>query len=53
MLRRPEVIGGLLSAPPPQTLELADYSAKITLLEEIKREKEEEAESWHIKVTFS
>ncbi|KAM8916150.1 ezrin a [Spinachia spinachia] len=31
------------------TLELADYSAKITQLEEIKRVKEEEAESWHIK----
>ncbi|KAL6106028.1 ezr [Pungitius sinensis] len=31
------------------TLELADYSAKITMLEEIKRVKEEEAESWHSK----
>ncbi|KAM6917374.1 ezrin-like [Lycodopsis pacificus] len=30
--------------------DLAEYSAKITLLEEIKRVKEEEAESWHIKV---
>ncbi|XP_028994621.1 ezrin a isoform X2 [Betta splendens] len=29
--------------------ELAEYSTKITLLEEAKREKEEEAESWHIK----
>uniref|UniRef100_A0A8C2ZUB7 Ezrin a n=1 Tax=Cyclopterus lumpus TaxID=8103 RepID=A0A8C2ZUB7_CYCLU len=29
--------------------ELAEYSAKITLLEEIKRVKEEEAESWHSK----
>ncbi|XP_068573718.1 ezrin a [Cebidichthys violaceus] len=30
--------------------ELAEYSAKITLLEEIKKAKEEEAESWHSKV---
>ncbi|XP_068436139.1 ezrin a isoform X2 [Clinocottus analis] len=29
--------------------ELAEYGAKITLLEEIKRVKEEEAESWHSK----
>ncbi|XP_056281992.1 ezrin a [Pseudoliparis swirei] len=29
--------------------ELAEYSAKITLLEEIRRIKEEEAESWHCK----
>ncbi|XP_039992425.1 ezrin a [Xiphias gladius] len=29
--------------------ELAEYSAKITLLEEAKRVKEEEAESWHSK----
>uniref|UniRef100_A0A8C2ZY21 Ezrin a n=1 Tax=Cyclopterus lumpus TaxID=8103 RepID=A0A8C2ZY21_CYCLU len=32
-----------------QAAELAEYSAKITLLEEIKRVKEEEAESWHSK----
>ncbi|XP_037602849.1 ezrin a [Sebastes umbrosus] len=30
--------------------ELAEYSAKISLLEEIKRVKEEEAETWHSKV---
>uniref|UniRef100_H3CYW0 Ezrin a n=1 Tax=Tetraodon nigroviridis TaxID=99883 RepID=H3CYW0_TETNG len=30
--------------------ELAEYSAKISLLEEAKRSKEEEAESWHSKV---
>ncbi|XP_008296498.1 ezrin a [Stegastes partitus] len=29
--------------------ELAEYSAKITLLEEAKRRKEEEAETWHSK----
>ncbi|TDG99158.1 hypothetical protein EPR50_G00208560 [Perca flavescens] len=29
--------------------ELAEYSARITLLEEAKKEKEEEAESWHSK----
>ncbi|XP_034531687.1 ezrin a [Notolabrus celidotus] len=29
--------------------ELAEYSAKILLLEEVKRAKEEEAESWHSK----
>ncbi|XP_035850672.1 ezrin a isoform X2 [Sander lucioperca] len=31
------------------TAELAEYSARITLLEEAKKEKEEEAESWHSK----
>lgn len=31
--------------------ELAEYSAKISLLEEIKKAKEEEAESWHSKVS--
>lgn len=35
-----------------QAAELAEYSAKITLLEEAKRSKEEEAESWHNKVSF-
>lgn len=35
-----------------QAAELAEYSAKITLLEEAKRSKEEEAESWHSKVSF-
>uniref|UniRef100_A0A8C9ZRP6 Ezrin a n=1 Tax=Sander lucioperca TaxID=283035 RepID=A0A8C9ZRP6_SANLU len=34
------------------TAELAEYSARITLLEEAKKEKEEEAESWHSKVRF-
>lgn len=33
-----------------QAAELAKYSAKISLLEEVKRSKEEEAESWHSKV---
>lgn len=33
-----------------QAAELAEYSVKITLLEEAKRSKEEEAESWHSKV---
>ncbi|XP_034432782.1 ezrin a isoform X1 [Hippoglossus hippoglossus] len=32
------------------TAELAEYSAKISLLEEAKRVKEEEADSWHNKV---
>uniref|UniRef100_A0A7N6B8X1 FERM domain-containing protein n=1 Tax=Anabas testudineus TaxID=64144 RepID=A0A7N6B8X1_ANATE len=32
--------------------ELAEYSTKITLLEEAKRAKEEEAETWHSKVSF-
>uniref|UniRef100_A0A4W6DKD9 Ezrin a n=1 Tax=Lates calcarifer TaxID=8187 RepID=A0A4W6DKD9_LATCA len=32
--------------------ELAEYSAKISLLEEARRVKEEEAESWHSKVSF-
>ncbi|XP_019727860.1 ezrin a [Hippocampus comes] len=32
--------------------ELAEYSAKILLLEEAKRVKEEEAETWHCKVSF-
>ncbi|XP_032366919.1 ezrin a [Etheostoma spectabile] len=31
------------------TAELAEYSARITLLEEAKKEKEEEAETWHSK----
>lgn len=35
-----------------QAAELAEYSMKITLLEEAKRSKEEEAESWHSKVSF-
>lgn len=35
-----------------QAAELAEYSAKITVLEEAKRSKEEEAESWHSKVSF-
>lgn len=35
-----------------QAAELVEYSAKITLLEEAKRSKEEEAESWHSKVSF-
>lgn len=35
-----------------QAAELAEYSAKISLLEEAKRSKEEEAESWHSKVRF-
>lgn len=33
-----------------QAAELAEYSAKITLLEKAKLSKEEEAESWHSKV---
>lgn len=33
-----------------QAAELAEYSAKITALEEAKRAKEEEAETWHTKV---
>lgn len=36
----------------PQATELAEYSAKIALLEEAKKVKEEEAESWHTKVSF-
>lgn len=36
----------------PQAAELAEYSSKIAVLEEAKREKEEEAESWHNKVSF-
>lgn len=36
--------------PHLQAAELAEYSVKITLLEEAKRSKEEEAESWHSKV---
>lgn len=35
-----------------QAAELAEYSAKITLLEEAKRSKEEEAEEWHSKVSL-
>lgn len=35
-----------------QAAELAEYSLKITLLEEAKRSKAEEAESWHSKVSF-
>lgn len=35
-----------------QAAELAEYSVKISLLEEAKRSKEEEAESWHSKVSF-
>lgn len=38
--------------PHPQAAELAEYSSKIALLEEAKRVKEEEAESWHSKVSF-
>ncbi|KAM3594486.1 uncharacterized protein V6R79_008817 [Siganus canaliculatus] len=30
-------------------MELADYTSKITMLEEARRRKEEEAETWHIK----
>lgn len=37
---------------PPQTAELAEYSAKIALLEEAKRVKEEEADTWQSKVSF-
>lgn len=41
----------MFHAPPHlQAAELAEYSVKITLLEEAKRSKEEEAESWHSKV---
>lgn len=36
--------------PHLQAAELAEYSVKISLLEEAKRSKEEEAESWHSKV---
>lgn len=35
-----------------QAAELAEYSAKITLLEEARRSKEEEAESWHSRVSL-
>lgn len=35
-----------------QAAELAEYSAKVAELEEAKRIKEEEAESWHCKVSF-
>lgn len=35
-----------------QAAELAEYSVKIMQLEEAKRSKEEEAESWHSKVSF-
>lgn len=34
-----------------QAAELAEYTAKIALLEEAKRIKEEEAETWHNKVS--
>lgn len=33
-----------------QAAELAEYSAKIAALEEAKKAKEEEAETWHTKV---
>lgn len=36
----------------PQAAELAEYSAKIAELEEAKRTKEEEADSWHSKVSL-
>ena len=36
-----------------QAADLAEYSAKIALLEEMQKEKEEEAESWHSKVRIS
>lgn len=37
--------------PAPQAAELAEYTAKIAQLEEDKRVKEEEAETWESKVS--
>lgn len=34
-----------------QAAELAEHSAKISLLEEAKRRKEEEADSWQLRVS--
>lgn len=54
---RPETLGlnsqlNLFALFPFQAAELAGYTAKITELEEAKRVKEEEAETWHMKVSL-
>lgn len=45
----------LLPPPPPpsQAAELGEFTAKIALLEEAKRKKEEEATEWQHKVTHN